>query len=118
MTGTRLMKLYRNILVDKGMIHLKTDSNFMYTYTVAMIKANGLPILQQTEDLYHSGITDPILSIQTFYEKQWLERGLNIKYIQFLCEDKEQYLEPEVEIEPDAYRSFNRSRRSGIKQTT
>ena len=33
LTGTRFMKMYREILSGDGIIHLKTDSNFMYTYT-------------------------------------------------------------------------------------
>lgn len=113
MTSTRFMKLYREILNEEGIIHLKTDSNFMYTYTCEMIKSNHFPVLVQTDDLYHSHLADDILSIQTFYEQQWLDRGLNIKYIKFICESREQYIEPDVEIEYDSYRSFNRSKRSG-----
>ncbi len=112
MTSTRFMKLYRQILKDSGIIHLKTDSHFMYAYTCEMVKANHFPVLRQTDDLYHSHCADEILSIQTFYEQQWLGRGLNIKYIQFICEQRETYTEPDVEIEPDSYRSFNRSKRS------
>ncbi len=115
MTSTRFMKLYREILKDSGLIHLKTDSNFMFTYTNEMIQANHFPVVVQTDDLYHSHLADDILSIQTFYEQQWLERGLNIKYIQFVCEPREIYIEPEIEIEPDSYRSFNRSKRSEKK---
>jgi tRNA (guanine-N7-)-methyltransferase len=110
MTSTRFMKLYREILKDSGLIHLKTDSNFMFTYTNEMIKANRFPVNIQTDNLYNSHFTDKILSIRTFYEQQWLDRGLNIKYIQFVCEPREIYIEPEVKIEPDSYRSFNRSR--------
>ena len=116
MTSTRFIKLYRNILKENGIIHLKTDSNFMFTYTSEMIKANQFPVLTQTDDLYNSNIVDPILSIQTFYEQQWIERGLNIKYVKFICEPKEVYIEPEVEIELDSYRSFNRSKRSGKQE--
>ena len=36
-----------------------------------------------TEDLYHSGLVDDILGIRTYYEQQWLDRGLNIKYMKF-----------------------------------
>ena len=61
---------------------------------------------------YHSGIDDDILSIRTFYEQQWLDRGMTIKYIQFVCEPRDAYVEPDVEIEYDSYRSFNRSKRS------
>jgi len=113
MTSTRFMKLYREILTDQGIIHLKTDSNFMYTYTCEMVKVNHFPVLVQTDDLYHSGLADEILSIQTFYEQQWLDRGLNIKYIKFICELRDRYTEPDVDIEFDSYRSFNRSKRSG-----
>ncbi|WP_291127013.1 tRNA (guanosine(46)-N7)-methyltransferase TrmB, partial [Dysgonomonas sp. UBA7698] len=52
MTSTRFMKLYREILSDKGIVHLKTDSNFMYTYTSEMVKVNALPVLFETDDLY------------------------------------------------------------------
>lgn len=110
LTSTRFMRLYREILCEKGIIHLKTDSNFMYTYTSEMVKANHYPVLFSTDDLYHSGKADDRLSIKTFYERQWLERGLSIKYIQFICEERVDLVEPEVEIAPDPYRSYNRSR--------
>ncbi len=117
MTSSRFMKLYRRILSDDGVIHLKTDSHFMYTYTCEMVKANEFPVSVQTNDLYHSGLADEILSIQTFYEQQWIKRGFNIKYIQFVCPPRETYIEPEVEIEVDSYRSFNRGKRSGLDKT-
>lgn len=112
LTSTRFMHLYNQILKPDGVIHLKSDSNFMYTYTCEMAKANHYPILIQTDDLYNSEITDDILEIKTFYEQQWLERGLSIKYIKFICEPRISLIEPEVEIEYDNYRSFNRSKRS------
>lgn len=109
MTSTRFMKLYRQILKSEGIIHLKTDSNFMFTYTDAMVKENALPVLFRTDDLYHSDLADDILKIQTFYEQQWLARGLNIKYIKFECIEKDNWTEPDIEIEKDEYRSFGRS---------
>ena len=68
----------------------------------------------QTDDLYHSGQADEILSIQTYYEQQWLDRGLNIKYIKFALPKEGTLREPDVEIEMDDYRSYNRSKRSGL----
>jgi tRNA (guanine-N7-)-methyltransferase len=109
MTSTRFMELYRRILTDSGIIHLKTDSNFMFTYTCAMVQTNSLPVLFRTDDLYRSGLADDILKIQTYYEQQWLARGLNIKYIKFECPEKNNWTEPDIEIEKDAYRSFGRS---------
>ena len=114
LTSTRFMKMYREILSGEGIIHLKTDSNFMFTYTQEMVKANQLPVLFATDDLYHSDLTDAVLSIRTYYAQQWLDRGLNIKYIKFICEEREEWIEPDVEIEYDPYRSFNRSKRSAL----
>ena len=108
------MERYRRFLVDNGLIHLKTDSNFMFTYTRYMVEHNHLPVEVMTEDLYHSGLADEILSIRTYYEQQWLDRGLNIKYLRFRLPHQLPLSEPEVEIELDEYRSYNRSKRSGL----
>lgn len=112
LTSTRFMTLYRQILTENGMVHLKSDSNFMFTYTRLMVEANNYPVLECTDDLYGSGLVDTILGIKTYYEQQWLDRGLNIKYIKFVCQQREKLIEPDIEIEHDSYRSFNRSRRS------
>lgn len=112
LTSTRMIELYREILAPNGIIHLKSDSPFLYTYTRAMVQENRFPVLVDTDDLYNSGIDDDILGIKTFYEQQWLERGKSIKYIKFVCEPRETLIEPDIEIELDDYRSFNRSKRS------
>ena len=41
LTSTRFMQLYRQILKDGGLVHLKTDSPFLYAYTDAMVRLNG-----------------------------------------------------------------------------
>lgn len=115
LTSTYFMTRYRRFLVDNGLIHLKTDSNFMFTYTRYMVEHNHLPVEVLTDDLYHSGLADEILSIRTYYEQQWLDRGLNIKYLRFRLPHEGELSEPEVEIELDEYRSYNRSKRSGLK---
>lgn len=112
LTSTRMLSLYRHFLQDNGKIHLKTDSPFMYTYTKAVAEANHFDILIDTDDLYHSGLEDDILNIKTFYEQQWLERGKSIKYICFACPREGELAEPDIEIEYDDYRSYNRSKRS------
>lgn len=113
LTSTYFMERYRKFLVPNGVIHVKTDSNFMFTYTSYMIEGNKFPVEFITEDLYHSDLADDILGIKTYYEQQWLERGLAIKYIKFLLPDEGELIEPDVEIELDSYRSYNRSKRSG-----
>ena len=108
LTSSRFLELYREILVADGIVHLKTDSPFLYTYTDALVKLNNMPTEVNTSDLYHSDIVDDILEIKTFYEQQWLDRGLTIKYIKFHLDHTTQLQEPDIEIEEDTYRSFSR----------
>ncbi len=121
LTSTYFMNRYRKFLVDSGLIHLKTDSNFLFAYTNYMVEKNALPVEFSTTDLYHSVLAEHpdteearILSIQTYYEQQWIDRGLNIKYLRFRLPHAGELQEPEVEIELDDYRSYNRSKRSGL----
>lgn len=118
LSSTYFMERYRRFLTDGGLIHLKTDSNFLFTYTTYMTECNRLPVLFRTEDLYHTegldGETRKILSIQTYYESQWIERGLNIRYMKFRLPQTGGLAEPDVEIPLDDYRSYKRPKRSGL----
>ena len=102
------MNFYREILKPNGTIHLKTDSNFLYTYTDAVVKENKLPTEINTSDLYQSDVVDKVLSIKTYYESQFYEQGIPIKYIRFTVPQKLPLVEPDIEIEFDEYRSYNR----------
>ncbi|MEI8272426.1 MAG: tRNA (guanosine(46)-N7)-methyltransferase TrmB [Paludibacter sp.] len=109
LTSTNFMKLYQQFVKENGLIHLKTDSNFMFSYTCEMVKSNHYPIIYSTDNLYSSELTDPILGIKTYYEQQWLSRGISIKYIQFMLKNTDNFIEPDIEIEHDTYRSFGRN---------
>ena len=118
LTSTYFMNRYRKFLVDGGVIHLKTDSNFLFTYSTYMVEKNALPVIFRTEDLYHDERIDEgtkkILAIQTYYEGMWIARGLNIKYMKWNLPRNGELVEPEVEIELDDYRSYHRSKRSSL----
>nr|WP_314682082.1 tRNA (guanosine(46)-N7)-methyltransferase TrmB [uncultured Prevotella sp.] len=127
LTSTFFMNRYRRFLIDGGIVHLKTDSNFLFTYTTYMVNVNHLPVLFRTEDLYGNELSEgrvaenqmdektrEILGIHTYYENQWIERGLNIKYMKFQLPRVGELIEPDVEIELDDYRSFKRTKRSGL----
>lgn len=114
LTSSFFMNRYAQLLKDGGIIHLKTDSPFLYTYTAEMVRVNTFPIIVQTDNLYkdyseNSSPYSTATSIQTYYEHQWLDRGMTIKYIQFRLPHQAQYLEPEIDIEKDDYRSFGRN---------
>ena len=118
LTSTYFMERYRKFLVDGGIIHLKTDSNFLFTYTTYMVEKNTLPVIARTEDLYgnlipHSSFLIP-RQIQTYYESMWIARGLNIKYMKWRLPRTGTLSEPDVEIELDDYRSYHRTKRSSL----
>ena len=146
LTSTYFMERYRKFLVDGGIIHLKTDSNFLFTYTTYMVEHNALPVLFRTEDLYGDHATNgtqecsmvngplaqralatngtqecsmfnaELLSIQTYYESMWIARGLNIKYMKWQLPKNVALEEPDVEIELDDYRSYHRTKRSSLNK--
>ena len=119
LSSTFFMERYRRFLSDGGIIHVKTDSNFLFTYTTYVVEKNNLPLLFRTEDLYHTEGFDEqtrtILSIQTYYEAQWIERGLNIRYLKFRLPREGELAEPDIEIPLDDYRSYKRPKRSGLE---
>jgi len=111
LTSTRFINLYRRILRPGGIIHLKTDSPFLYTYTRLLCETNpeAIEVLASTDDLYaNPDSVDDILDIKTHYERQWIERGLTIKYISFRVDADTELAELDADIEYDTYRSYSR----------
>ena len=107
LTSTFFLKNYRQFLKPDGIIHLKTDSNFQFSYTSELVHLNGFEILAETKNIYESELLNETHQIKTFYEKQWLARGITIKYIAFRLNNNK-FEEPEIKIERDEYRSFGR----------
>ena len=85
LTSPVFLERYSKFLAPGGLIHLKTDSQFLYQYTLAVCRANNLPVLASSEDLYsESHRFDPCLTeVQTFYEKMFRDQGYPIKYLCF-----------------------------------
>lgn len=119
LTSTYFLERYRHFLIDRGIVHLKTDSNFLFTYTSYVVNRNQLPLLLRTEDLYSEVSKNPefseAASIQTYYEQMWMDRGLNIRYQQFQLPRDGELAEPDVEIPLDDYRSYHRDKRSSLE---
>lgn len=122
LTSTYFMQRYAQLLHPNGLIHLKTDSPFLYIYTREMLHLNTYPILADTSDLYAGAQTVPAeqekegggdlanaRALQTHYEQQWLDRGLTIKYLCWELAPKEVLQEPDIDIEKDTYRSYGRN---------
>lgn len=112
LTSTFFMLRYQQLVQDGGVIHLKTDSPFLYTYTREMLQLNHYPVLADTDNLYRQETNALLMearALQTHYEHQWLDRGMTIKYLSWSLVHQATLQEPEIEIEKDTYRSYGRN---------
>ena len=117
LSSTFFLERYRQFMQNGGLIHLKTDSNFLFTYTEEMLKANHISAEVYTRSLYQENGEDTkeARSFQTYYESMWLSRGIDIKYLRFRLPLEGQLIEPDVEIPLDEYRSYSREKRSSLE---
>jgi tRNA (guanine-N7-)-methyltransferase len=84
MTNPSFLKKYYQILKPEGCIHLKTDSEFMHGYTLGLIEGSKHELLYAHHDIYsNTEIAPELVEIQTFYEKQYLEKNKAITYTKF-----------------------------------
>lgn len=84
LTNPIFLKKYKHILKPKGIVHLKTDSEYMHGYTLGLLQGQEHEIIYANHDVYkNAGSPSEVLEIQTFYENQYLEQGKPITYIQF-----------------------------------
>jgi tRNA (guanine-N7-)-methyltransferase len=97
LTGSIFLNMYKQFLVDGGTIHLKTDNGELFEYTRILLMYNHLRLLHETEDLYNSEILGPARDIRTYYEKQFLEKGMKINYLAFSLDHEKEIKEPSVQ---------------------
>ena len=101
------LERYRHFLAPGGLIHLKTDSRYLYEYTQAVCKVNDLEVLAFGTDIYtacpcagvHKSqgvytVGEEVIQVQTFYEKMFLEMGLPITYMAFRIDHEGPYAFP------------------------
>ena len=83
LTQPDLLKIYKTVLKSGGLIHLKTDSEFLFGYTLGVVSQMGV-IKYAHHDIYNnSDAPDIATEIQTFYENQFLEKKKAISYMNF-----------------------------------
>lgn len=89
LTGPLFIDRYKQFLKKEGIVHLKTDSDFFYEFSVEQTKLFNFQVLESTADLYNKKIEDfdkdtqEILSIKTHYEGIFTEKGHKIHYLKF-----------------------------------
>ncbi|HLV23728.1 MAG TPA: tRNA (guanosine(46)-N7)-methyltransferase TrmB [Moheibacter sp.] len=86
LTHPDFLKKYHKVLIENGLVHLKTDSEFLHGYTHGVIQLQEHKVLISSHNVYHPDnreLPEEITSVQTFYEQKFLEANKNITYIRF-----------------------------------
>lgn len=84
LTNTEFLERYKKIIKKDGIIHLKTDSEFLHGYTLGLLHGQGHEVLYANHHVYRNeGAPEVVTAIQTFYESQYLAVNKPITYIRF-----------------------------------
>lgn len=69
MTNEAFLERYKKVLKPSGLMHLKTDSEFMHGYTLGLLHGLGHEVIYANHNIYRNeGAPEEVTSIQTFYE--------------------------------------------------
>ncbi|MDC0007260.1 tRNA (guanosine(46)-N7)-methyltransferase TrmB [Winogradskyella sp.] len=84
MTNLEFLERYKKVLKTNGLMHLKTDSEFMHGYTLGLLHGAGHEVLYANHNVYKlEGSPEEVTEIQTYYESQYLAKDKAITYIRF-----------------------------------
>jgi tRNA (guanine-N7-)-methyltransferase len=83
LTHPRFLRLYQQVLKPAGVIHLKTDSPDLYSFTKQVIELYGLTIVEDCNDVHHQPIIKEELKIKTHYESLDIAQSNKIHYLKF-----------------------------------
>ena len=84
LTNSKFLKIYNSILKPKGLVHLKTDSDFMFGYSLGILEGKDLKIKYAHHDIYNNKSSPEISrQVQTYYEKMFLKESKKIKFLSF-----------------------------------
>ena len=129
LTSPLFLARYSRFLKPGGIVHLKTDSRFLYEYTMSVIRANDLEVLASGVDIYNAplvipseakeslGDIDAVFEVQTFYETMFLKMGLPITYLAFRLGERKEFAYP-MDFDAAYWREAEGPRRSFSHQPT
>jgi tRNA (guanine-N7-)-methyltransferase len=83
LTAPDMLEMYREVLTDDAVIHLKTDSQFLHGYTLGIIEGYGHKVLDSSYDIDRQKPDNKLLQIRTNYEGIFRDKGMTITYIKF-----------------------------------
>ena len=83
LTHPKFLQLYSSVMQDNGLIHLKTDSQFLHGYTLGIIEGHQHFLEDAEHDIYNAVLERENMDIKTHYEKLFLEKNMPISYLRF-----------------------------------
>ncbi|MES2517508.1 MAG: tRNA (guanosine(46)-N7)-methyltransferase TrmB [Bacteroidota bacterium] len=81
MTNERFLDIYKRLLCPGGLIHLKTDNEPFFDYSLHTLKSFGVNNLNFTKDLYSSDLMVRHYEIKTRFEEIFTAKGFSINYL-------------------------------------
>jgi tRNA (guanine-N7-)-methyltransferase len=91
LTAPNFLEVYRRVLAKDGLVHLKTDADSLYEFSLDTLRNDPrVHILYQDDDIYAKPLAYPELNHKTYYEHMHLEDGRTIKYLRFRIHGNEE----------------------------
>jgi len=84
LTNPNFLSIYNSILKLNGIVHLKTDSEFLHGYTLGLLQGMSISPLFSNHDIYKNhNAPKEVINIQTYYESIYLKEKKKISYLSF-----------------------------------
>jgi len=89
LSSSLFINRYRSFLKPGGTIHMKTDNDLLFDFTMEEIELHGYTIIDYRPDLYatlngaEDSVENTIFRIKTHYETLFHAKGHVIKYVSF-----------------------------------
>ncbi len=89
LSSSLFINRYRSFLKPGGTIHVKTDNDLLFDFTMEEIELHGYTIIDYRPDLYatlngaEDSVENTIFRIKTHYETLFHAKGHVIKYVSF-----------------------------------
>jgi len=84
LTNPNFLSIYNSILKLNGIVHLKTDSEFLHGYTLGLLQGMSISPLFSNHDIYKNhNAPKEVINIQTYYESNYLKEKKKISYLSF-----------------------------------
>ncbi len=84
LTASVFLDRYRTIMGGRGTIRFKTDDPTLDDFTMEVLVNQGITPTVRIEDVHRTNHGNPLLDIITFYESKHLQKGLRIRYTEWV----------------------------------